>query len=161
VKTKPGKPSSKAGLAASKPEKKYANNPAPIRHRRVRFIHDKQMMAHMKTIKPGAGAQLVSATKTYSSGRQPVSWEQTAFWYEYQGDYRSAAAAYEQAAPERPTDSVMFNAGLASECAGDVAQAIEYYARVLKHERQQESQSKQDSQPKKGTRKWNENQDSA
>jgi hypothetical protein len=55
----------------------------------------------------------------------------------------------------------VFNAGRTSECAGNVAQAVEYYTRILKREREQEPQPKQDSQPKKGTWQWNENWGSA
>ncbi len=161
MKTKPGKPATNTVSTDTEIEAKPSNKPAPIRHRRVRYRHVNLMVAHLKPIKAGGETRLVSASKTHSAGMQTVSLDQIASWYEYQGDYRSAAAAYAQAARERPTDSLVFNAGRASECAGDVAQAIVYYARVLKHEREQEAQPKQDSQPKKGTWRWNANRDSA
>ncbi len=146
-------------IAASQTTQKSSHGPAPIRHRRVRRMHDTRRLVRNKPNR--AGASLVSAAGPPSAQKQTVTWDQMASWYEYQGDYRSAAAAYVQAVRESPTDSRVFNAGRTSECAGDVAQAIEYYARFLKHEREQESHSQQEVPPTKGTSLWNENRDSA
>jgi tetratricopeptide (TPR) repeat protein len=150
------KPTHRNAPAITRPEKGRSHKPASIRHRRV-FI--KHRIAHKTRIK--SGAQIASASGTHSARTQPFSWVQVASRYEYLGDYRSAAAAYARAARERPVDSLVFNAGRTYECAGNVAQAVEYYTRILKHERDKEPQLKQDSQPKKGTWQWNENWDSA
>lgn len=157
-KANPGKPTSGVGLTTSQSEQKSSLVPGLIRHHRVRHTDHKRILAYRKPIE--AGATLVSTSRPHFPETQTISWDQMASWYEYQGDYRSAAAAYIQAAREDPTDSRVFNAGRASECAGDVAQAIEYYARFLKHEREQESHFKQqEAPPRKGAWQWNENRD--
>jgi tetratricopeptide (TPR) repeat protein len=149
------KPTHRNVPAITRPEKGRSHKPASIQHRRV-FI--KHRMAHKTRSK--SGAQIASASGTHPVKLQPFSWVQVASKYEYLGDYRSAAAAYARAARERPVDSLVFNAGRTYECAGNVAQAVEYYTRILKNEREQ-TQPKQDSQPKKGTWQWNENWGSA
>ena len=93
VKTKPGKSTSRAVLEASRSPQKYASNPAPIRPRRVRFPHNRQRTSPRKPINTGTGAQLASTSRTPPSRTQTISWDQMAVWYEYQGNYRSAAAA--------------------------------------------------------------------
>lgn len=92
-----------------------------------------------------------------SNSRLPnFSWERLASWYEVQGDYRSAAAAYDQAVRESPTEAREFNAGRTAECAGDIAQAITYYAHILTNERAQESPTQQNTPSEKGPSQWNE-----
>lgn len=136
-----------AGLAAS-PSKKR-----PLYRRRLRFAR----------VKPRPSRQIVEQHRAVVASKNPPAPSLTgslvrlAFWYECRGDYQSASAAYGQAARERPTDSLLFDAGRTSECAGDVERAVEFYARMLKRELRQDLQPRQDSEPRRGTRPWNEN----
>ena len=86
---------------------------------------------------------------------QSATWTQWAAWYESYGDFRSAEAAYAAALAVTPDPALEFHAGRAAECAGDVAQAVDYYSRLLKQD------SRNEAGPKKGSMLWNEAHDSA
>ncbi len=90
-----------------------------------------------------------------ASSTRTATWTQWAAWYESYGDYRSAEAAYAAALAVKPDPALEFHAGRAAECAGDVAQAVDYYSRILKQE------PRDQAGPKKGSMLWNEKHDSA
>lgn len=71
-----------------------------------------------------------------------VTWASWGAWYEQQGDYERAAAAYRNAealaarkvSPSGPAVSTYqytYQAGRTAECAGDVSAAIDYYSKML------------------------------
>lgn len=76
-----------------------------------------------------------------------AQWTRWGMWYEAQGDYRRAAAAYGSAYAENSDPDLAFAAGQAAESAGDVTEALTYYTQILNC-----SQEKNDSQ--KGTDTW-------
>jgi len=80
---------------------------------------------------------------------QRPSWIAWGAWFESWGDYRRAAAAYGRAFEQRPDPDTAFAAGRAAECAGDVAQALDYYSRLL------DRAAGAKSPPEKGTHLWN------
>lgn len=84
-----------------------------------------------------------------------VAWTRWGAYYEYHGDYRSAEAAYAQALDKSRDPALVFSAGRAAECAGDVAQAVGFYTRILSQP------SKTDNQPKKGSLLWTDEFDTA
>ncbi len=143
----------------SKRVKKRSDEPGLVRYRRARLRHGKRMMARI--VSKTNHTQLASASKAHSARKQLIPWDQVAAWYENQGDYRSAAAAYVHAAKEKPTDVRVFRAAQALEYAGDIAEAVEYYTRVLKHENDQESRPNKVLPIRKGTWQWNKNRNSA
>jgi hypothetical protein len=59
------------------------------------------------------------------------SWSEWGCWYEAHGDYGHAAAAYGQAYQEQQNPTLAYEAGVDSERAGDMTQALGYYAMVL------------------------------
>jgi len=150
----PKSPLSGTGIAATHPEKNSSDPPAAIRHRRGVLPRGGRRIARRLRIK--TATPLVSAADKHAPEAQPIPWEQIASWYEYQGDYRAAEATYLQAVRADPSEAHLFNAGRTAECAGDVAQAIEFYTHVLKHEHAQESPARQELPSEKETSPWNE-----
>lgn len=143
-------------LSPTPSEQRYAENPTQPHRRRGR-THAPQHMVRRQPSRMDLRRIAVAKSPT---GTQPASWEQMASWYESHGDYWAAAAAYGQAVRENPTENRVFDAGRTSECAGDMAQAIDYYARLLTQERAQKPHSRQDSTPAKGASQWYENRNS-
>lgn len=84
----------------------------------------------------------------------PVRWQAWGVYYESQGDYERAAAAYGKAYAEQPDPATAFAAGQAAESAGDVTQALVYYSQLLKS-------SSEKKEPQKGTLLWSHENTSA
>ena len=113
-------------------------------------------------IRPLIRARVVyaSATKRSPEPAHPVAaksfsvpdtttWLTWAQAYEAQGEYEYAAKAYAYVAERSPDPGLAYQAGRASEYAGDTLQAVEYYARALKSARSERPQHE------KGTSLWN------
>lgn len=111
-----------------------------------------QMQVRMNTISresrrhPGALAvhrlrhrRRVSGAALYAQKSQQESpqggvlpaWAAWGSWYEEQGDYGRAAEAYGRAYAQQPDSALAYEAGMDSERAGDLTQALGYYACVL------------------------------
>lgn len=76
-------------------------------------------------------------------------WQKWGAWFEIQGDYQRAAAAYQRAFEIQPDPEVGFAAGRAAECAGDISEALRFYSRIL----YPPSGSKE--RPEDGATRWN------
>lgn len=111
--------------------------------RRYRKHHRDLIASHPKPRSHGAVKQVarVSALPKW------VQWTRWGAYYESHGDYQRAAAAYGTAYAERPEPDLALAAGSAAENAGDVAEALSYYCRVL-------NQSSEKQQPQKGKETW-------
>lgn len=89
----------------------------------------------------------------------PEQWQAWGVYYESQGDYERAAAAYGHAYSEQPDPSTAFAAGRAAERAGDVTQALVYYTRILNHASDKNASDRRE--PQKGTFLWSHENTSA
>ena len=63
--------------------------------------------------------------------RHAPSWSEWGRWFEALGDYPRAAEAFKQAYAEQRNPVIAYEAGMDSERAGDITQALGYYALVL------------------------------
>jgi hypothetical protein len=144
-------------LAASIPPARVTNSPAVRAHRAVAAVPSERRAIHRRRIRLARVSRgpHPAAAPTAESVTPPVSLTRLAYWYECRGDFRSAADAYGQAAQIHPTDSLLFDAGRTSECAGDTAQAVDYYARMLKCGATPNTQPRQDTDSERGTEPWN------
>lgn len=93
--------------------------------------------------------QRTSMRSAFTPALQQAAWERWGVYCESYGDYRSAAAAYENALRIGGDAALAFQAGRAAECGGDVEKAIDYYAQVLKQENTVKPL------PEKGSLPWN------
>jgi hypothetical protein len=107
---------------------------------------------------PRTKRMLASNTpQTTVKKQEPVrpKWASLGAWFEARGEYMQAATAYGRAYQEGSDPSLAFAAGRSAECAGDVAQAVEYYTQILIRK------PEADKQPEKGSSLWTQDRDSA
>lgn len=127
------------------------NDPAPIfrRHHRIRRHRPRIVL-------PKAVRQLAKNDVPSKTVKQPLrpQWASWGAWWEARGDYLQASAAYGRAYEERNDPSLAFAAGRSAECAGNVAQAVEYYTQLLS------KKPEASKQPEKGSYRWLQDHDS-
>jgi tetratricopeptide (TPR) repeat protein len=120
---------------ATKPESRRSRRPRPSPRYLVRGAKERP-------------SSRIAAADTKSPVASKIQWTTWGAWYEASGDYRLAAAAYRRSLEEKNDPSVEFAAGRAAECAGDLAEALDSYSRILN----QTSGAK--AAPEKGTLQW-------
>ncbi len=130
-------------------------SPKTVRHKRRHLISGKAMLAIRPATMPAKTHTSLTKVAAKSVIDPVTAWRKWGEYYEYRGDYWSAEAAYSRAVAKSSDPSLAFSAGRAAECAGDVAQAVDYYTRILKRANQTEHE------PKKGSMLWTEDLDTA
>lgn len=87
---------------------------------------------HIRPVAAAArGATPIAVGKRETAYIRSVRWSGWGAWYEWHGDYPAAAASYGRALDVAPNPGLALDAGRAAESAGDIARAVDYYARAL------------------------------